>query len=349
MGFFRRSRVRSSRGHVRVDKGLSWEQWLVAGAGIVALLLVIVIVITQAVLPLFEDEEITFANRTWLEFAWTNTPPNAETVRQLADRLKEYEIDRVYLEAAAWRSDGTLFEGGHAADFVRTMREYYPDLAILVWVRMSGEEIAQPERQAAVVELAQKAVRQWDFDGVQLNGRTVYNDSEAYILMLRALREAVGGDALLSATVPPDRLPADPDVPMGTPGDPDLTWTLNYKQRIGLLDLDELVVMAHASGLTSVEDYQAWVAYQVENYAITMQELEAPPEIVIALPTYEAAPEHDPAVESVKTALAGVKAGIEGAGDHKSLLRGVGLYEYKTTDSLEWSHYADQWLGWKPD
>ncbi len=314
-----------------------------------AVLIVIVIVITQAVLPLFEDEDITFANRTWLEFAWTNTLPNVETVRQLAQRLQENEIDRVYLEAAAWRSDGTLFEGEYAADFVRVMREHYPDLAILVWVRMSGEEITQPERQAAVVALSQTAVRQWGFDGVQLNGRTIYNDSESYILMLRALREAIGDEALLSATVPPDRLPADPDVPMGTPGDPDLTWTLNYKQRVGLLDLDEIVVMAHASGLTGAEDYQTWVAYQVQNYAITMRELEDPPEIVIALPTYEAAPEHDPAVESVKTALVGVKAGIKWLGDHKNLIRGVGLYEYKTTDSLEWSHYADQWLGWKPD
>lgn len=349
MRFLRRSRMRSSRGHVRLEQGLPWEQWAIGAAGVLAVFAVAVVVITQAIVPLFEDDEVDISNRTWLEFAWTIEAPNPDAVRQLGERLQEHDIDRVYLEVAAWRSDGTLLEGEHAADFVNMLRDVYPELSILAWLRMSGEEIAEDERQAAVVALARKTVREWGIDGVQLNGRAVYSGSETYIVLIRALREAIGDAALLSVTMPPDRVPADPDVPLGTTGDPALTWSLSYKQRVGLLDLDEAVVMAHASGLTDADDYRTWVAYQVANYAETLGELEAPPEIIIAVPTYDAGPEHDPAVESVTAAVRGIKTGLEQAGKYRELVRGVGLYEYKTTDSREWALYAEHWLGKSPD
>jgi len=346
--FYRRSRLRSSRGHVRLEQGPPWGQWALWGGSAVAVLVVLLIVVTQVVLPLFEDEQIAYSNRTWLEYAWTTTPPSVEAAQQLAQRLAENEIDRVYLEASAWRADGTLLEGEYAADFVRTLREAAPKLTILVWLRMTGEDVVDADRRAEVVALAQKAVRQWGMDGAQLNAVAIPNGSETYIQLLRDLRKAIGPKAIFSVTVPPDRIPADPDVPIGATGDPDLTWDLHYKQRVGLLGVDEVVVMAHASGLRDPADYQRWVAYQVESYVEILGELEHPPQIVIAVPTYEQAPEHDPAVENVTAALAGVHAGIEGAGEQRSLIVGVGLLEYKTTDSLEWALYAEHWLGRKP-
>ncbi len=348
MRFYRRSRLRSSRGHVRLEQGPPWGQWALWGGSVLAGLVVLLIVVTQVVLPLFEDEATTYSNRTWLEYAWTTTPPNAEAARQLAQRLAENEIERVYLEASAWRADGTLLEGEYAADFVRGLREAAPDLTILVWLRMTGEDVADADRRAEVVALAQKAVRQWGMDGAQLNAVAIANGSETYVQLLRDLRAAIGADAVFSVTVPPDRIPADPDVPIGATGDPDLTWDLHYKQRVALLGVDEVVVMAHASGLHDPADYERWMAYQVESYAEILGELEHPPQIVIAVPTYEEAPEHDPAVENVTAALAGVRDGIEGAGEQRALIVGVGLLEYKTTDSLEWALYAEHWLGRKP-
>ncbi len=348
MRFYRRSRLRSSRGHVRLEQGPPWGQWALWGGSALAVVVVFLIVLTQIVLPLFQDEVTTYSNRTWLEYAWTTAPPNAEAAQQLARRLRENEIDRVYLEASAWRADGTLLEGEYAADFVRVLREADPDLTILVWLRMTGGDVADADRRAEAVALAQKAVRQWDMDGAQLNAVAVPNGSETYVQLLRDLRAAIGKDTVFSVTVPPDRIPADPDVPIGATGDPDLTWDLHYKQRVGLLSVDEVVVMAHASGLHDPADYQRWVAYQVESYAEVLGEMEHPPQIVIAIPTYEEAPEHDPAVENVTAALAGVHDGIRRAGERRSLIVGVGLLEYKTTDSLEWALYAEHWLGRKP-
>lgn len=253
----------------------------------------------------------------------------------------------VYLEASAWRTDGTLLEGQYAADFARMLREAYPKVKVLLWLRMSGEEITQDERRAAAVELARKAVHEWNFDGVQLNARTVLDTSELYIELVRDLRGAAGEDSLLSLTVPPDRVPTDPDVPADPTVDPGLTWGVNYKQRVGLLGIDEIVVMAHASGLSDAAQYETWVAYQVESYVTAMAELDRPPTINVALPTYDAAPDHDPAIEDIRAAARGVKAGIKQAGSDGKLVRGVGLYEYKSTDSLEWVMFSEQWLGRK--
>ncbi len=348
MRFYRRSRLRSSRGHVRLEQGPPWGQWALWALSALAVAAVLAVVATQVVLPLLEEEETTYHNRTWLEYAWTTSPPNPDAAQQLARRLQENGIDRVYLEASAWRADGTLLEGEYAADFVRALREADPQLTVLVWLRMTVEDVAEAERRAEVVALARKAVHQWGMDGAQLNAVAIPNGSDTYVQLLRDLRAAVGEEAIFSVTVPPDRVPADPDVPIGAIGAPNLTWDLHYKQRVALVGVDEVVVMAHASGLHDAEDYTRWVAYQVESYAEVLGELERPPQIVIAVPTYEEAPEHDPTVENVRAALAGVRAGLEGAGAQRSLIVGVGLLEYKTTDSLEWALYAEHWLGRKP-
>ncbi len=315
--------------------------------GLVAIILAVVL-ITQVVLPAFKDEKTSGSdNRTWLEYEWTHAEVNQPSVESLGQRLKTNDINRVYVEAAAWRTDGTLLEGEHAADFVAALHSADPDLQILVWLRMSGDEIAQANWRGVVIDLARKAVQEWGFDGVQLNGRAVATGSESYIQLVRDLRDAVGTDALLSVTVPPDRIPADPDIPIGTTADPELTWDANYKQRVALLRVDEIVVMAHASGLDNAADYENWTAYQVTSYASVLGELDHPADLIFALPTYDAAPDHDPTVEDVHAAIVGVKAGIKQAGRRGSLVKGVGLYEYKTTDSLEWAQYAEFWLGRK--
>jgi len=347
MRFYRRSRLRSSRGHVRIEQGPPWSKWAPWGIALLALG-ILALLLTQVVLPWFDDDTPPSGdNLTWLEFAWTTAPVNQNAVWQLGQRLRDNAITTVYLEASAWRTDGTLIEGEYAAEFAQTLREANPRLQVLLWLRMSGEEITDDQRRSAATALARKAVREWNFDGVQLNARTVLDGSESYIQLVRDLRSAMGGDALLSLTVPPDRVPSDPDVPADPTVDPGLTWGVNYKQRVGLLGIDEIVIMAHASGLADAAQYEAWVAYQVESYAAAMAELDRPPNIFVALPTYDVAPDHDPAIEDIGAAARGVREGIKRAGNDGKLIKGVGLYEYKTTDSLEWVQFSEHWLGKK--
>jgi len=341
----RRSHVKSSRGHVRVGEGPAWLRWAIVAVSALLIAVVLVALITQFVLPAFEDDAPTGDNRTWLEFAWTSVPVNDDAVEQLGVRLKSHAIRGVYLECAAWRADGTLLEGEHVAEFASKLRAAYPDVTILAWLRMSGDEIADEDRRAAAIGLAEKAVREWKLDGVQLNGRAVRNNSETFIQMVRALRTAIGPDALLSVTAPADRIPTDPDVPIGSTAEPDLTWDMNFKQRVALLRVNEIVVMPHASGLEDAAQYTVWVAYQVESYATAINQLDRPADIIVALPTYDAAPDRDPEIENVRAAIKGVKEGVKRAEASGELVKGVGLYEYKSTDSLEWTYFRTDWLG----
>jgi hypothetical protein len=309
--------------------------------------LVVVIVLIALVRQLWpSSEEVTARNhnRTWLEFAWTAEPVNQDAVEQLGKRLKSNEIDRVYLEAAAWRSDNTLIEGQHTSDFAQALRQTFPNLEILLWLRMSGEQIADAELRTLALNLVNKAVGEWNLDGVQINGRAIANGSDSYIQMLRDLRSTIGPESVLSLTVPPDRIPTDPAIPLGPPSDPALTWDMNFKQRIGLLLIDEIVLMAHASGLENSDEYRVWVSYQVESYVSALAELEDPIDVVVALPTYDSAPNHNPDIEDVRTAIDGAKDGVKGSNGAGDLVRGVGLFEYKTTDSLEWELYRQYWL-----
>ena len=197
----RRSSVRSSRGHVRVDKSTDQAAWGLWALGAVVVLVGAIVVLQRVILPALRDDAPASSNRTWLEYAWTEQPVSREGVSQLADRLKDNGISRVYLEAAAWRRDGLLVEGEHVKAFVDALRGDYQDIEILLWLRMSGEEIADPVYRDSALALAQKAVHTWDFDGVQLNGRTILSGSESFIAMVRALNEAIGSPAVLSITV----------------------------------------------------------------------------------------------------------------------------------------------------
>lgn len=347
MRYYRRSRLRSSRGHVRVDPSSPWSgPALWVGAAVLGVVLLILL-ISQVVAPALEGDEERTHNRTWLEFKWTSEPVSPDAVQSLGKRLAEHNIDRVYVEAAAWLSDGSLLYGDYAAQFAQALRQAYPKIEILLWLRMTAEQIANADQRDQVVELARTGVREWGFDGAQLNGFGVVSQSGSYITLLRALGDALGEKVLLSVTVPPDRIPADPDVPASPAGVPELTWDVEYKQQVGLLNVDEAVIMAHASGLTDAAEYERWVAYQVESYVQAFAGLERPPDLIIALPTYDAAPEHDPAVEDVRAAARGTYEGIKQVGEGAKLIKGAGLYEYKTTDSLEWQLYAEHWLGKK--
>jgi len=342
----RGSRAYSRRGHVRVDEGGKWSRWVGVAFAFAAIVSAAALLIMEFVVPLLETRTSAFQNnRTWFEFdPWTVMPDGVQSAQAIAERLRDNRIGTVYLEAAAWLSDGTLQEGEYAAAFARELRAHYPALKVLVWVRMSGEQIADEVMRERALRLAQKAVFEWQFDGVQLNGYAIVNGSESYVQMIRALRETIGSDALLSVTAPPDRIPADPDVPIGLSVAPELTWDVNYKQRIGLLLVDEIVIMAYAAGLEDSAAFETWVAYQLESYAEALSGLESRVKLAVALPTFDAAPGHDPAVETVRAAVRGVEQG-RGRMVDSDRFDGVGVYIYSATDSLEWAIYRDAWLG----
>ncbi len=341
-----RRRTRSTRGHVRTEDKARWPRWLGIGLAALTVLVALALLVNQFVIPALSSQRRSgWNNRTWFEFdPWAVVADGVEAAEQIADRLRENQITTVYIEAAAWLSNGMLQEGEHAVVFGQRLREHYPELQVLLWLRMSHDQIADEALRERAIDVASKAVFDWQFDGVQLNAYAVTNRSALYVQLVRALRGAIGADALLSLTVPPDRIPTDPDVPIGLSVAPELTWDSDFKLQIGLLDVDEIVIMAYAAGLDDAQAYTAWVAYQLESYAGALSPVLPGPLLAVAVPTYDAAPGHDPEVESVRAAIEGVAQGRARITEENPF-DGVGLYIYSATDSREWAIYRDVWLG----
>lgn len=333
---------RSTRGHVRRTKRNTLPWWLVlviGGLGLFAIL-----VLLGVIFPDGEDEEVVvYHNRTWLSDNWTTFEISEEQIAALAERLNEHKINMIYVVTGNWRVDLNYREYAYAQRFRELMTETAPQIKVLNWIWIDRELYNEIDTHDALASYVTKTMDDWGYDGVHIQGFEVFDGSTNYIQLLRTLDETVESrDGTLSISVPPDRRPADSDVPVAE-GNPAYSWSPRYKQQVALI-VDEMVIMAHAAGFTATNDYEEWVAYQVDTYANDVRRVNDEVDIIVALPTYPTATLHDPFVENVETALTGLKQGIDDAGNARSMVRGVGVYFYDDATSQDWALFKEHWV-----
>ncbi|MBN1285216.1 MAG: hypothetical protein JXB47_07455 [Anaerolineae bacterium] len=290
-------------------------------------------------------------NAVWLGVTWSNDPHTPEEIRLLGEHLSAHAVRDVYVYVSYLRVDTNKWNETYeyAREFVRILKEAAPGVRVLAWLgvpvhvedgtyRLDSETI-----QAYIVQFAERAVTQFGFDGVQLNVETVFDGNADFPVLLDAVKEALGPDAVLSVTVPPDWNPGQPGVPVAEGVDEGLRWSADYKREVGART-DQIAVMAYNSLLESQTDYETWMAYQVEAYCAALADLPDAAELVIGVPTYADAPGHDEQVESLRAALNGVRDGLRRAGEAGKVVVGVGLYAFWDADAVEWGLYREMWL-----
>jgi hypothetical protein len=336
---------RQGRGHVIEHKSQIPRLVILvfALAGLVASLIVVYL-LAPNLLDIFQKQELATNNRTWITRAWTESDRTNEEVAATVEILEDNGIKVVYLQTGSWHGQtGEYIELPYAQNFVQRFRKNTGSIQLYVWVSITSERLFDPDSRQKLIDFAAKAVLEQGFVGVHLQALSVPDNSQDYIELLRDLRIAIGQQAVLSVTVPPNRTPADPDVPSSPAASEGLTWSPDYKQRVAL-NVDEMVLMAHASGLDQRDDYRQWMAYQVATYAELIQRLEIATQFIVALPTYPAEIGHDPEVENVETAIQGLLDGIRRARDAGQQVSGVGLYPWEETDLFELETYWNQWV-----
>jgi hypothetical protein len=310
---------------------------LFALAGMAALVALIAIAVPEFATWL-EAKPESRNNRTWLTRQWTQTERSQADVESLAEILGDNAIAKVYLQMGAWNGQtGAYMELPYGLGFKNRLQTAQAGIEIYLWISIPPERLNDEAGRQEVLAYAERAVLEYGFGGVHIQARSVSNENEAFLQLLRDLRSRVGPQIVLSITVPPDRTPPDPSIPSSPVESGDLTWSADYKRRV-MLNVDEIVLMAHASSLDDPQDYTAWLAYQVAEYGRLAQELQLPLDYIVALPTYAAELGHDPNVENVDTALAGIRQ--SGA---LNQVDGVGLYPWDETDLFELDAY---WAGW---
>ena len=333
---------RSTRGHVRrTKKSLPW--WLVVVAlAIGAIGIWGLVQIFWSGNPI--ENQSSYRNRTWLNADnWTQNQPNQSQVDALVDRLHENNIDRIYVEAGTWYLDGTFQEYSFAEEFRDLMNEADPDIEVLVWIWVTSEFYTNSNTRVSAVSFAETALRDWGYNGVHLQGYSVYDDSQTYVQLVRSLDTVTEDhDGIMSLTVPPDRRPADPEIPIAQ-GNQSFSWSPRYKQQLALI-VDEMVLTAYPSGFKDGDDYREWFAYQVKIYADEIYRINEDVDLIIALPTYAEGDLHDPTLENMENGIRAAHDGIDQAGSAKSVVHGAGVYVYSTTTSTDWVLFNEEWV-----
>lgn len=291
----------------------------------------------------------------WIGGEWTHTRHAREDVDDFARLLRDNRIGAVYALVSELNFDGTWTgrpEGDNLFDEVRedvaTFRtqlsqahdnlQLFGTLNIRADLGPSGYRLDDEAVQEAIAAMSATVVHTLRFDGVMLNIEPVWSGDVHFLDIIRRVRQSIGEDALLAVSVPPDWTPEADGVPVPAVIAPGTVWSSEYKQRVALAPVNQIVVRSYNSYLTTPADYTAWLAYQVQTYAETVTPLGSRVQILIGVPTYaEDPPAHRVDVENVMSAMAGFERGLADAGDSAGVVRGVAIYAGWDATDEDWS------------
>jgi hypothetical protein len=299
------------------------------------------------------DDPVQLPNAVWIGEDWTQQPQSDEDIAALANDLRSRQIGTVYAWMSWLQADLTWNNAdrfGNVRAFAEQLKIAYPELQLLAWIAVpldagQGYRIDNPDAQTQVAQLSETAVQNYGFDGIFLDV-PILTDDDNFLSLLRRVRGAIDETDVLAAAVLPDLHPSDESVPASPQIAPGTEWSFEFKQSVVLL-LDQIAIMAFYSNLTTADDYSEWTAYQIGSYIAAIEALGAdmPTTLIVAMPTLDADPRgHDPAVENITSAAAGIRLAQERAGELASFVRGAGVYADYTTDEQEWAEFASAWL-----
>lgn len=322
---------------------------LIGAVGAIAIIVIVVYVLGR----IRNADLVTQPNAIWLGTEWTYDQRTDEDIEALAKRLREQKIGTVYAWVSylqwdkTWRAPDQM---ENVKRFVTQFHDAYPEANLYGWVSLPTTDAENQPRlsdvtiQQSVADFSKRVLDEFGFEGIFLNAEPVWDNDQDFLAMLRLIRASIGTTTPLSAAIPPDWSPSNATIPVPALMEPGTEWEKEYKQSVALL-VDELAVMVYNSSLATPADYSQWVAYQLRTYALAVAELNTSTDVVIGIPTYEAElPGHDPLVENVASAVAGIRMGLEQAGDAAQYFKGVAIYAEWTTDDTEWADYKRTWV-----
>jgi uncharacterized membrane protein len=290
-------------------------------------------------------------NAVWLEHRWLEKAQAPEQAQALFAGLRRRGVSYAFPHLIPFGQGGQL--PPHNRDqmraFLATARTEAPDIKILPWVGgvRAGYRRTRPgtvklddlgQRQRIVAEC--RGLVDEGFDGVHLNIEPVNDGNVDFLALLRALRNAVGKDRVLSVS-------AIRPGPFALPMAPNFLWSPGYYARVAAL-VDQIVIMAYDTALPTPALYRRYVAWAATSVTTTLADSSIRARVLMGIPTYdETGMMHRGGVETPENALLGVIAGLRGLGAGGTF-EGVALYAEWTTDEEEWAAYERIWRGRSP-
>ncbi|MGJ3239492.1 MAG: hypothetical protein ACFE0Q_12350 [Anaerolineae bacterium] len=331
-------------------------QWLVVipAAGLIFLAVVLAL---RLINP---PETGTPPNAIWLNKGWTYESHSTDALIALTEDLREHDIGSIYLYTSSLRSDGTwsgLLEGNNRFSEVETqlgelvteLRTVYPDVRLFAWIEVNTQSpdyrLDRPQVQNTVANFSERMVNQLGFDGVLLDVKPIFEETDDYIQLLRTVKRQIGIETDLIVAVPPDLTPTGTDLNLPNIIAPGTAWSSEYKQRVALL-ANQIVITAYNSYQSNPVDYIEWVQYQVDSYIEVLSALDSNTLVLVSVPNYDASTQaHDPAIESLEAGLDGVARASNLLDETSRLyLGGVALFTDRILGDADWTIYRQRWL-----
>lgn len=294
-------------------------------------------------------------NGAWLSGAWLTGDKGAEDRAELRDRVARGQIGELYVLAGEIGADGAV-RGGYgsaaARDFLGWAAEELPDTAVLGWLRHRADgsslvedrfgEDARGRLVAAAGEVAGAG-----FDGVHLDVSPVSVNDPSMPRLLDAVREEIGGDAVLSVQALPVELIPGVRAPFFAIDRGERYWSKGYLRRIAER-ADIVVIPGHASGMPVRSMYGGYMVRQVEEAVAALEQREesAGAALRFGVPGYDPddAEQWGEASggEGTATAVQAVRIGLTEADRRENA--GTALYLLDTADDEQWRAYLEGWV-----
>ena len=301
-------------------------------------------------------------NAIWLNKAWSYQEHSNEELLLLTNDLREHNIGTIYIETSTLTSDGT-WSGADNGRFIDIepqletlldqLREAYPNVELYAWITVpsmvqgeNGPEnrLGRTQIQNSVAEFSQRMIEQVGFDGILLDVKPVFEESEEYIDLLRTVKRQIGIETSLAVAVPPDLTPTG--TTLNLPGliAAGTEWSPEYKRRVALL-ANQIVITAYNSYQTNPVDYIQWVTYQINSYVDVLANLNSTTTVLIGVPNYsDRSDPHDPDIESLAAGLDAAVLAYDGLDENgREYFSGVAIYTDSLLTDAAWTIYRQRW------
>jgi hypothetical protein len=317
-------------------------RWIVGGAGLLLLLLVIDYFAYPYGARPGERTFNTGENGLWLRYTWYFGQKSDADLSLLARRLQERQIRYAYFHVRDITEAGRLryHYPDAARRLVTALHHAAPAVRVLAWVYVGnprGEgavNLADPQVRQAMVHEAQWLVQTCGFDGVQWDYEVCDDGDPDFLRLLRETRVALPQGALLSAAVP--------------------LWMPRPLQRWGWSDAyfgqtaalcDQITVLCYDSGFWLPRSYVWLVRQQAIHVTHAVARSHPSCRVLLGVPTYRAGGlSHNARAENLSLALRGVREGLSDPHADISVFAGVAPFADYTTGPEDWETYRTLWL-----
>ena len=305
-------------------------------------------------------EPVAYNNAIWLDKSWTLDEMDENRLGDFANRLRQNQIATVYAYASTLDIDGhwsgsTQDDGGFMdsrddlASFVEVFRRKHADARIYAWIEIwthldpvDGYRLDDLALHNNVADFSRLLISDLAFDGIMLDVKPLFAETDDFIRLIRSVRSATGLDVPIAVAVPADLTPTDPKVRSLPSIAPGTMWSANFKKRV-MVSADEVVILMYQSYRRDTLDYINWIAYQIETY---IPLLETNTRIMASVPNYSwESAAHDPIIETISSALDGVNLGLSRLDEElQESLSGVAIFTDEELDQSLWNVYREKWL-----